>query len=111
MRIAVLAGALTLCAALVVNAAFAGDEKPAPDAKPAADAKHGKALFAEHCAVCHGAKAEGGMGPALQDETKRKKPEQIRAQIMAPQPPMAKLYPKPLSDKDVDDLVAYVVTL
>jgi cytochrome c oxidase cbb3-type subunit 3 len=104
MHFPALVGAVALSAGLLVNAALAGDEKPA-------DAKHGKSLFAEHCAVCHGASAEGGMGPALKDETKRKKPEQIRAQIIDPQPPMAKLYPKPLSDKDVDDLVAYVVTL
>jgi mono/diheme cytochrome c family protein len=105
MHVTVLAGAFALAAALAVNAAFAADEKPVPDAK------HGTALFAEHCSVCHGTKAEGGMGPSLKAELKRKSAGQIRAQIVDPQPPMAKLYPKPLSDKDVDDIVAYVVTL
>ena len=105
MRIATLGVAFAVAAGLAVNTALANDQKP-PD-----DPKHGKALFAEHCALCHGAKAEGGMGPSLRGELKRKTAEQIRAQIMNPEPPMAKLYPSVLSQKDVDDVVAYVVTL
>jgi mono/diheme cytochrome c family protein len=105
MRTASLGAAFVLALGLVVNAALADDQKPADDAK------HGKTLFAEHCASCHGAKAEGGLGPSLQGEVKRKPAERIRAQIMNPEPPMAKLFPSVLSQKDVDDVVSYVVTL
>lgn len=105
MRIVPLVFAFALAAGLAVPAAFADTERPQ------GDAKHGKVLFAEHCALCHGAKAEGGLGPALKDESKRKTPDQIRAQIMNPAPPMAKLFPSVLKEKDVDDVVAYVVTL
>ena len=111
MRIAPLGIAFALAAALAANAAFADDAKPSGDAKPLADAKHGRALFGEHCSACHGAKGEGGMGPSLKDELKRKSADQIRAQVMRPEPPMAKLYPSVLSDKDVEDVVAFVVTL
>jgi cytochrome c oxidase cbb3-type subunit 3 len=105
MRITALAAAFLAAVALAAPAAFAGDDKAL------ANASHGKQLFAEHCALCHGANAEGAVGPSLKDEAKRKKPEQIRAQIMNPEPPMAKLYPSVLSEKDVDDLVAFVVKL
>lgn len=98
---------LAFCVAVTLlgRAAFAGDQDPH------GDAKRGKQLFAEHCALCHGAAAEGAVGPSLKGELKRKSAEGIRAQIMNPQPPMAKLYPSVLSDKDVEDLVSFVVTL
>jgi mono/diheme cytochrome c family protein len=105
MRIAPLGIAFALAIGLVVNAALANDQKPTDDPK------HGKTLFGEHCSLCHGANAEGGLGPSLKGELKRKTAEQIRAQIMNPEPPMAKLYPSILSQKDVDDVVAFVVTL
>ncbi len=105
MRNAPLVFAFALAAGLAAPAAFAETERSQ------GDAKHGKAIFAENCAVCHGAKAEGGLGPALKAESKRKTPEQIRAQIMDPRPPMAKLFPSVLNEKDVDDVVAYVITL
>ncbi|HEY0613147.1 MAG TPA: cytochrome c [Candidatus Elarobacter sp.] len=104
MRIAPLAAVFGAALFLAGHAALAGDERPG-------DAKHGKQLFAEHCALCHGPSAEGAVGPSLKAELKRKTPDQIRAQIMNPQPPMAKLYPSVISEKDVDDLVAFVVTL
>jgi mono/diheme cytochrome c family protein len=103
LRIAPLAMMLAVASGLATQAAS--------DEKPAGDVKHGSALFGEHCALCHGAKAEGGMGPSLKDESKRKTRDQIRMQVMRPEPPMAKLYPGVLSEKDVDDVVAFVATL
>ena len=38
---------------------------PAAAQAPPGDAVKGKAVFARACAVCHGASAEGGVGPAL----------------------------------------------
>lgn len=109
--------------ALLVSAVFAGGAalaqsaapSPAPSASSSAaivgDAAHGKALFADNCAACHGAKGEGGVGPALQGEKDRKSAAEISAQIMDPAPPMPKLYPNPLSKRDVADLTAFVRTL
>lgn len=78
---------------------------------PAGDAAHGKTLFAANCSACHGAKGEGGVGPKLQGEKSRKNVAGVVAQIKNPAPPMPKLYPSPLSEKDVNDLAAFVETL
>jgi mono/diheme cytochrome c family protein len=98
----VLAGAalsLTL-AAVASNAATTGD--------PVA----GKKIFSANCSACHGATgAQGGVGPSLKDELKRKDPAHIIAWIKNPTPPMPKLYPSPLSEKDVDNVAAYVATI
>jgi mono/diheme cytochrome c family protein len=76
------------------------------------DATHGKAIFTANCSTCHGATGtEGGVGPSLKGEKSRKNYEQAIAWIKNPQPPMPKLYPSPLSEKDVDDVAAYVESL
>ncbi len=76
------------------------------------DAAHGKALFTQNCSGCHGATgAEGGVGPKLAGEKARKDTAGVIAQIKNPKPPMPKLYPSPLNDKDVADLAAYVESL
>jgi len=77
----------------------------------AADTVHGQAVFAERCAVCHGAKGEGGMGPSLKNEKSRKSDAAAIAWIKEPKPPMPKLYPSPLGEKDVADVAAYVESL
>jgi mono/diheme cytochrome c family protein len=73
------------------------------------DPAHGKTIFAQNCARCHG--AEGGIGPALKNEKSRKNYAQTIAWIKNPQPPMPKLYPDSLGDKDVADVAAYVQSL
>jgi ubiquinol-cytochrome c reductase cytochrome c subunit len=76
------------------------------------DALHGKAIFTANCATCHGATGvEGGVGPSLKNEKSRKNDAQTVAWIKNPAPPMPKLYPSPLSEKDVDDVAAYVQSL
>ena len=76
------------------------------------DVAHGKQIFTQNCASCHGATGtEGGVGPSLKNEKARKNTEQTIAWIKNPQPPMPKLYPSPLSDKDVTDVAAYVQSL
>lgn len=76
------------------------------------DAVHGKAIFAQNCAGCHGASGEGGgVGPTLKNEKSRKNFDQAVAQIKDPQPPMPKLFPGTLSEKDVQDVAAFVETL
>ena len=76
-----------------------------------ADAARGAQLFAQYCAVCHGAQGEGAEAPALKGEAKRKDRSQLEMWIKNPLPPMPTLYPKPLGDEEVSDVAAYVETL
>lgn len=79
---------------------------------PLGDSARGKQIFAANCASCHGATGtEGGVGPSLKAEKSRKNYAQTIAWIHNPQPPMPKLWPSPLNDKDVQDVAAYVQTL
>jgi mono/diheme cytochrome c family protein len=76
------------------------------------DAAHGKQIFTQNCASCHGATGtEGGVGPSLKDEKSKKDSAAAVAWIKAPQPPMPKLYPATLDEKDVADVAAYVESL
>jgi mono/diheme cytochrome c family protein len=76
------------------------------------DAKHGAALYAAKCAGCHGAQGAGSVvAPALKTLKTRRGTEAAIVWIKDPQPPMPKLYPKSLSDNDVNDIVAYLESL
>jgi len=78
----------------------------------AGDAGKGETVYDANCASCHGAKgAGGGVGPSLKEEKSRKDDAAAIAWIKNPQPPMPKLYPSPLSEKDVADVAAYVESL
>jgi mono/diheme cytochrome c family protein len=72
---------------------------------------HGRAVYSANCAACHGANAEGGFGPTLHGEKNRKDIAAAIAWIKNPKLPMPKLYPDPLSEKDVDDVAAYIESL
>ena len=76
-----------------------------------ADVEHGKQLYAQNCAVCHGPQGQGGEGPPLRGELARKDSARLQAWIKKPAPPMPVLYPKPLNDDDVADVAAYVETI
>ena len=100
--------------------ASAGAGAGATDASPQAvadaaakgDATHGQAVFSANCASCHGAAgAGGGIGPTLKGEKTRKNMTAAVAWIKNPKPPMPKLYPSPLGEKDVVDVAAYVESL
>jgi len=81
-------------------------------AAAAGGAAHGKTLYAANCAACHGAGgAGGGAGPSLKGEKSKKDQAAVAAWIKNPAPPMPKLYPSPLSEKDVSDVAAYIETL
>lgn len=78
----------------------------------AGDPGHGKTLFANNCSTCHGATGtEGGVGPSLKNEKSRKDVAATVAWIKNPEPPMPKLFPATLSEKDVADVAAFVQTL
>jgi mono/diheme cytochrome c family protein len=76
-----------------------------------APGEHGKALFAQYGAACHGQHGEGGVGPALTGEAAKKDTAQAADFIKNPKAPMPKLCPAPLSDHDVADVAAFVETL
>ena len=72
----------------------------------------GKVLYATNCAACHGATGhEGGVGPSLRGEKGKMDDAAVVRWIKNPRPPMPKLYPAPLSAKDVSDVAAFVESL
>ena len=84
----------------------------APNAtQSVADLTHGKQIYAQNCAACHGASGQGGVGPSLRNEHLRKDEVTVAAWIKKPPPPMPALYPSVLSDKDVRDVAAFVESL
>lgn len=88
-----------------------GAATPAQAAIPG-DPGRGKAIFTANCSQCHGATGvEGGIGPSLRNERSRKDDAAALAWIKDPQPPMPKLFPGVLGDKDVADVAAYVESL
>jgi mono/diheme cytochrome c family protein len=91
-------------AATATQAAPNGTQSPA-------DSVHGKQIFAQDCASCHGAAGAGGMGPSLKNEHIRKDQEAAAAWIKKPAPPMPTLYPSVLNDKDVRDVASFIESL
>jgi ubiquinol-cytochrome c reductase cytochrome c subunit len=79
----------------------------APPALPPGLAR-GREIFAMDCEKCH---VSAPIGPSLANEKSRKDLTAVVTFVKAPAPPMPKLYPAPLSDRDVDDVAAYVESL
>lgn len=76
------------------------------------NATRGKALYSTSCAACHGATGrEGGIGPSLRGEKGKTDYATVVGWIKNPKPPMPKLYPAPLSARDVNDVSAFVESL
>jgi mono/diheme cytochrome c family protein len=80
-------------------------------AAAAGDAAHGKQIFTRYCVVCHGSAGSGGLGPALKKVESRLSVQEITHQITNPRAAMPRLYPAPLTEDDVRDVVSYVQTL
>ena len=97
------------------------------DKKISGDLKHGKQLYAKNCAVCHGAKGEGGKGTGVTFSRPRDlpviAPALNNAGFLASAPdlmiktvlmngregtPMLSFLKQGLSEKDIDDVVTYV---
>ena len=90
------------------------------------NAARGETLFREHpvasCVRCHQVGGEGGVvGPALDDIAKRQNAAYIRESLIDPQAAIAEGYPAQVSPmppfgvllpaQDVEDLIAYLMTL
>lgn len=73
----------------------------------------GALLFRRHCSSCHGitGKEEDMPGPSLHYESARMDFQTTVSWIEDPMPPMPKLYPGSLSEKDVHDIAAYVQSI
>lgn len=97
------------------------------DAPIKGDPVHGKALFAKHCAACHGANGQGGSGTGVTFSRPRNLPvmppalnnsgflaaatdQMIKATLMNGREgtPMVSFLKHGLSEKDIDDVVSYV---
>lgn len=97
-----------VCAAVGVLAACGHHSQSAAEPTPA----QGAALYAQHCAACHGSAEKAAViGPSLHGERARKDRDAVIRIIEHPSPPMPKLYPQPLSKVDVAAIAAYVETL
>jgi len=87
----------------------AGTETAAP---VKADPEAGKILFASNCAVCHGANAEGGIGPNLHGELNYgRTKEAVHESITKGRPKGMPAFGNQLSEQDRENLTAFVLSL
>jgi mono/diheme cytochrome c family protein len=114
-RIVALFGFIVLAAASTAGCAHSGGSAASSSATAPpviGNESRGAEIFRANCAVCHTASgAAAGVGPSLAREKQRKNYNQTVTWIEQPDPPMPKLYPAPLSERDVDDVAAYVQSL
>jgi len=83
-----------------------------PSASWAEDFSKAERLYADHCAVCHGADRGGYIGPALNSDQTKLTQEQVSTKIkigsattLMPQHPT---WPRKLSNKEIDLLAALI---
>ncbi|KGQ23011.1 c-type cytochrome [Thermus filiformis] len=68
----------------------------------------GQGVFLSRCAACHGAEAQGGVGPALKGNPLLKSEEAVREIVLKGRGQMP---PVPLSEEELQALLAYLKTL
>jgi mono/diheme cytochrome c family protein len=69
----------------------------------------GNAIFQINCAGCHGAKADGNVGPSLWAVGQRKSDSRLIQQVISGKtPPMPKFQPAP---QEMADLLSYLQSL
>jgi ubiquinol-cytochrome c reductase cytochrome c subunit len=71
----------------------------------------GQALFAAHCAACHGTRGEGAIGPSLVGIGSARGSDAIADFVRNPTGNMPRLFPSTLSEQDVRDVSKYVAGL
>jgi mono/diheme cytochrome c family protein len=85
-------------------------------AQSGGDPDRGAALYAENCALCHGATGEGRLGAELNEAFASINVDAFLRQSIAEgrgetfMPPWSEEFGGPLSEQDVDDIVAYIGT-
>jgi mono/diheme cytochrome c family protein len=105
---------VTLCLGLLIL--FVTMPTYAQDATPSGpgDPVRGAQLFAQNCATCHGAKGEGRVGATLNKVFVSMNPTAQLKEIITNgrsgtmMPTWGKSKGGPLSDQDIDDIVAYI---
>lgn len=89
----------------------------APVPEVSGDPNLGAVLFAENCAVCHGSDGQGRIGATLDQNFPSIRPDlTVRAVIVngvpgSPMPAWSQANGGPLSEGQIDDLTAFVLTL
>jgi mono/diheme cytochrome c family protein len=69
----------------------------------------GHAIFLMNCAGCHGAEADGRVGPSLRDVSNRKSKVSLIHQVTSGKtPPMPQFQPSP---QEMADLLSYLTSL
>ncbi|MGZ3496515.1 MAG: c-type cytochrome [Vulcanimicrobiaceae bacterium] len=82
------------------------------DSPASFDRGHGKAIFVAQCQVCHGAGGVGGtIGPPLRAEHRKHSFDEVIAIVKDPDPPMPRLFPAQMTQRDLIDVSAYVESL
>jgi mono/diheme cytochrome c family protein len=111
-----------------INTWGGGNAPPAPAPTPVpvtpqavagvtGDATRGAKLFAENCAGCHGARAEGRIGARLQKDWPGIRPELAIRQTIANgvpgavMPAWSQANGGPLSEQDINDITLFILSL
>jgi mono/diheme cytochrome c family protein len=102
---------ITLAFAACATVYFSGCAREPDAAKQGAAVERGALAYAANCSGCHAQHGQGSVGPELTGERHHKNEQQTVAWIKQALPPMPRLYPHPLSDRDVDDVAAFVMSL
>jgi cytochrome c oxidase cbb3-type subunit III len=73
----------------------------------------GREIFAFHCTPCHGANAEGKVGPSLVDEewVYGSEPKDILTSIREGRPKGMPVWKVKLNDEEIKDVTVYVMSL
>lgn len=73
------------------------------------NAEQGHVIFEMNCAGCHGAEAQGRVGPSLEGVSKRKSRERLIYQVISGEtPPMPQFQP---TTQEMADILSYLETL
>lgn len=88
-----------------------------PPAEIRGDPNHGAILFGENCDMCHGPNGEGRIGATLAKDWPSIRPDLAVRTIIAngvqgsPMPAFSQTHGGPLSETEINDLTAFILTL
>ena len=80
----------------------------APGLEGTYDIERGRSLYLQNCSACHGPNGEGGAAPGLTSLKERQTFETTVQWIKNPTPVMPRLFPSPLGEQDVRDIIAFI---
>jgi alcohol dehydrogenase (cytochrome c) len=70
---------------------------------------NGRELYGEYCSSCHGASGGGAIGPSLSNLGERRSAAAIIRWLENPKPPMPKLYPAPLGERELRNIASFIL--